>query len=240
MAGFYLYAITGRPGAHPPSVSGLEDGHPFDVCHRDIAAVLGAVASEGIPPTPSNLWRHEHVIEALMTDRTALPARFGTVLSDEAKAQAMLTARHAEFAADLDRLRGCVEMGLRVLWVQPPIDVSSVARNLCGERRQASGRSYLEARLGEWRQREVVKGRAEEMAARVHAPLRRLALDSRERVLATRRLLLTAAYLVEKDKVGVFGSEVDALAPGFSALRLLCTGPWPPYSFVTVSSSAKA
>jgi hypothetical protein len=41
--------------------------------------------------------------------------------------------------------------------------------------------------------------------------------------------LLRAAYLVDREEVGAFVQQVRALQrPG---LDILCTGPWPPYSF---------
>jgi hypothetical protein len=44
---------------------------------------------------------------------------------------------------------------------------------------------------------------------------------------------LTAAYLVERDRVATFQQEVEALSATYPALRFLCTGPWPTYNFVS-------
>jgi hypothetical protein len=43
--------------------------------------------------------------------------------------------------------------------------------------------------------------------------------------------LLRAAYLVDRDAVGGFTARVDALQREHPELAVLCTGPWPPYSF---------
>jgi len=55
---------------------------------------------------------------------------------------------------------------------------------------------------------------------RVHVPLSSLARASARRVHGF-------AYLVDAGAVDAFRSRVAALDP-----RLVCTGPWPPYSFV--------
>jgi hypothetical protein len=44
--------------------------------------------------------------------------------------------------------------------------------------------------------------------------------------------VLRGAYLVDRERVDDFAREVGALQQDHPELRLLCTGPWPPYSFV--------
>lgn len=53
-------------------------------------------------------------------------------------------------------------------------------------------------------------------------------------------LLLSLAYLVEREKLSSFEGairEYEARRPG---LKLLCTGPWPPYSFADVEVAVSA
>jgi hypothetical protein len=42
---------------------------------------------------------------------------------------------------------------------------------------------------------------------------------------------LRGAYLVERDAVKRFAAEVARLQNLNTGLSILCTGPWPPYSF---------
>jgi len=240
----YLYAITDHPEAPAPSGLGLEGVSLCTLTYRDIAAVASPLATAEVPPTEANLWQHETVIEALMADRTVLPVRFGTVLANEAAVQAALAAHYADFVASLARVRGQVELGLRVLWDDEeqrsrgageqgserdsPLHLRTSAPLLSG-----SGRSYLLARLEEERQARAWRQQAEALASELHIPLARLARESTQQVLITPRLLLTAAYLVERDRVVAFRREVEVLRTAHPALRFLCTGPWPPYSFVT-------
>jgi threonine dehydrogenase-like Zn-dependent dehydrogenase len=79
------------------------------------------------------------------------------------------------------------------------------------------GRAYMRAKAG----------RAE--AARlVHDPLACLARDS---VVRSGPELLRSGYLVERDTLDSFVSMVGRLQQAHSGLDILCTGPWPPYSF---------
>ncbi|MBI4770137.1 MAG: GvpL/GvpF family gas vesicle protein [Chloroflexi bacterium] len=259
----YLYAITDCPQSTLPEMPGLEGAAICSLACRDIAAVFSLLptpsqsppAQAGLgadsagsprgrageaPPTEANLWRHEAVVEALMADRSVLPVRFGTVLAHEAALRVMLTTHYANFVASLDRVRGRVELGLRVLWEIADsewlmADSSQRPSAISHQPSAMSGRSYLLARLEEHRQAQARRQWAEALVARLHTPLGRLAVENTRQVLLTSRLLLTAAYLVDRERVAAFRREVEALSAAYPALRFLCTGPWPAYNFVTAS-----
>ena len=75
-------------------------------------------------------------------------------------------------------------------------------------------------------------------------PLARLSTESTHRTVTTPHqavfapqtpLLLTAAYLVRREQVAVFRQQVENLRSTFPETRLLCTGPWSPFSFVAMN-----
>ncbi|MGD8240816.1 MAG: GvpL/GvpF family gas vesicle protein [Armatimonadota bacterium] len=228
----YLYAITDAPEGPMSEQPGLGGASLLRVTHEDIAAVVSRVDCAEVPVTEGGLWEHEAVVEALMADGSVLPLRFGAVVADEAAVESVLQAHHGEFAACLECVRGHVEIGLRALWSDAE---GSRARDVPAPKlpADATGRAYLLARAREERESDERRRHAEDLATKLHAPLADLATDSTRRALATPRLLLTAAYLVARGRVPTFRREVDALGAAHPALRLLCTGPWPPYNFVT-------
>jgi hypothetical protein len=85
----------------------------------------------------------------------------------------------------------------------------------------ASGREYLEAKLA-----------GERSVAALHEPLAALAVAARRWPKPAPGELLRAAYLVEQPAVGRFRGAVERLQRGHPEAALLCTGPWPAYSFV--------
>ena len=107
MSKFYLYAITDRPESPLPVIppvdkesgNGLEDATTISLEYRAIAAVISPIGVSEAPATEANLWRHEAVVEALMTDRTVLPVRFGTILADETAVRSFLAAHYAGLVA---------------------------------------------------------------------------------------------------------------------------------------------
>jgi hypothetical protein len=68
----------------------------------------------------------------------------------------------------------------------------------------------------------------------VHRPLSELARATRLR-RAPSGELLRAAYLVDRGAVSAFAAAVGAIQAACPDLRVLCTGPWPPYSFASSS-----
>jgi Gas vesicle synthesis protein GvpL/GvpF len=164
--------------------------------------------------TPDALWRHEEVVEALMEERDLLPVRFGTLVPDEDAAARAVAQRRAELAASLDRVRGAVELALRAHPREP-----EEGAPLRGE----SGRDYMRA-----------KARRVQAARLLHEPL---AFIARESVVQPGPELLRAAYLVDRDAVDTFVSLVRRLQQAHPKLDVLCTGPWPPYSFAEPGGS---
>jgi hypothetical protein len=72
----------------------------------------------------------------------------------------------------------------------------------------------------------------ERSAAELHEPLAALAVAARRSPKPAPGELLRAAYLVEQPAVGRFRGAVERLQRGHPETALLCTGPWPAYSFV--------
>jgi hypothetical protein len=83
------------------------------------------------------------------------------------------------------------------------------------------------------RQRARQRRRGEEVAELVHRPLSRLARRSLSKVDHGDPCAFKGAYLVDEGAVETFGERVGTLNETFQDLSVSCTGPWPPYSFVS-------
>jgi hypothetical protein len=171
-----------------------------------------------VPPTAENVLRHERAVEQLMRDAVLLPARFGAVLQNNDAVRVLLRAHEMELLEALDRVRGCDELGLRVLQV-----IETEEREQ--QRPPRSGREYLLRRMAA----EQVSSRAQRRCDAIHEDLSALCNASTHRRAAG--FLLSGAYLVARDRTQRFRSRVIELAADNPDLRLLCTGPWPPYNF---------
>jgi Gas vesicle synthesis protein GvpL/GvpF len=164
---------------------------------------------------------HAAVVEALMERSDAvLPGRLGPRFADLYGLAAAVTAQAGHLRAALDRVEGCVELGLRVLEPLEPGPGHA----------PRSGTDYLEARLA--RRRDAVR-----RALELHEPLSRLARASTTREGQARGEVLEAAYLLAAEEVDRFRAELGRLEHSERDLAFVVTGPWPPYSFATAEDT---
>jgi hypothetical protein len=202
------------------------DGSPVElVSHRSLAA---AISRHGAAPVASRdaILAHAGVCDELLNVAEAvLPVRFGAAYTHDVGLHASLDERHDSLVAELDHVWGRVEVGVRVRW--DDVDDSSPAAGSPPD----TGRSYLMGRVDEERRRRAREERAEAIAAELHRTLALAAADSRVQVLVTAGLLLSGAYLVDRDGIDRMVMAARAAATEHPQFDLLCTGPWPPYHF---------
>jgi hypothetical protein len=202
----HTYGVAPVPITVPPA-PGVDGAIPRGVAVDQLAAIVSDHAQDP-GPTAERLLQHERVLQALLP-YGVVPARYGPAIPDEGALRALLTDRAHHLSRLLERVRGRVEMGVRMDLPARP------------SRTPTTGRSYLLDKLH--------RGR---LALRMADDLDRLlgALAVTRRVLATQDNL-RVAYLVHPEEVADFRAQLDP--PPDWAVALVCTGPWPAYSFVT-------
>jgi hypothetical protein len=99
---------------------------------------------------------------------------------------------------------------------------------------KALGTRYLLRRAAAEQARRGVQQSAQELAGELSRALCARAVDTRQTVLQTERMLLNAAFLVREAETSEFFAAVDTLRASHRELAFLCTGPWPPYHFVSM------
>jgi hypothetical protein len=169
------------------------------------AGRLAAVVASGRRrvATPRNLVAYDRTIRRLADRAPAiLPARFNTIVNDEEEIATVLRERRARLSSALRQVRGRVQMTVRV----PVGRVAAAGR--------PTGTAYLHAR------------RIPELD-----PLRRaVARWVREERLEPRAGLASLYHLVP---IGAIDAYREALVTAADAagLRLVVSGPYPPYAF---------
>jgi hypothetical protein len=142
------------------------------------------------------------VVETLQLERAVVPVRFGTRHDHAEDVRTVLAERRPALLAAHERVRGRVEIAVRLLEPPPARD---------------DGRAYLDRRV---------------KAASLHEELAALAVAAGRRPERRSVELLRGAYLVERRAVPAFTATVEALQREHPEAALVCTGPWPAYSFV--------
>lgn len=235
----YVYAITDRPEVPLPRQLGLQDAELAEIVWRDIAAVVSAFDGARLLKTSDEVWRHEEVVEELMNDRAVLPARFGTLLPSRQHASDILCRAHRGLVQDIERVRGHVEIGMRFLsTIEYGVEAERPlsASNKLLRPGTGPGSAYLWARLA--RERELGDRRRNKLrlVREVYERLASHANASRLDDKVDDRHGTSAVFLVPWDGMACFRDVASDMAKAHPELALLCTGPWPPYSFVTAAA----
>ena len=188
--------------------------------------MMAAWVSEGSSPAAdvTSVRAHDAVVRSALRSATPVPARFGTVFTDEAELSASLRERGEELWAALERVQGRVEMGVVVEWEDLPESPPG------GPIR--SGRAYLERRRQAIEADRSRRERAEGLLGRVEAQLARDGVAAVRTLLPARGVAGTVAHLVHRQEARSYRTRVEAARDLHAGVGLYLTGPWAPYSFV--------
>jgi hypothetical protein len=170
--------------------------------------------------------RHQQVVSAIAQTADVLPARFGIEFLNEKSLLAHVESRKSILEADFNRLAGKEEWGVKVFALPAAAPVS--------KKKIRTGKEYLQAKSA--LARRGLKRSAPELMQFAKA-LESVADDVAEggKFAATRRDLEFHKTILLKrtDR-----KKLESLARSYSRKwkdqrRIECTGPWPPFSFVS-------
>ena len=229
----YVYAVSACITDQLPNVTGIQN-LPIDyVNHGGIGAIISMCNEVDKKPMPDELWRHEGVVENLMRDRCVLPVRYGTCIQSEKELKSFLEIGQESFLKDLDRLQGCIEVSVRV--IKPEIHQQALSTGKAHRNglKEQSGRAYLTNRLLHLRAECDEQRDLEAWADRIHKKLQYLSIDGKWLLHRHSLLVATGAYLVKRETLHSFQEHIGQLRSLYREYKFLCTGPWPPYSFVS-------
>lgn len=242
---YLLYCILRPPG--PPRLQtrtlvGVAGQPVMLVGNQGLGAVISPLGPEGLAARIPEILDYERVVESFHQAGTVIPLRYGCVVADPAQAVHLLEERRWQYLSLLQDLEGCVEMGLRLL-LPAAAGASEAARGLSGQLAAAAGpdqgsfsppagQSYLAAQ----RERYAARDREAWGDALLTDKLCRALADAfkrhrRESQRLGDSLLVSLYFLVPRTRLPLFRRRFRQISAGES-LRLMVSGPWPPYNFV--------
>jgi len=176
--------------------------------------------------------RHQKSVAAIAerSPKTLLPTRFGVVFSSIEALQQDLAARQKSILAAAKRVEGCEEWGVKVFQIAP-------RRSNAAFKTASSGSEYLQkkaASLGD--QNSGPDAETQAFARRLAAIARGVARSGKVSS-GQRGLQWQATFLVPRSRRKAWDNFLRTYAQRWAEERQIeCTGPWPPYSFVTESN----
>ncbi|MGI9078528.1 MAG: GvpL/GvpF family gas vesicle protein [Gemmatimonadaceae bacterium] len=241
--GKYVYCIIRLDKPREFGNIGIGEGanRVYSVHYRDLVAVVSDTPIVIYDPTRENVLAHELVNETVMREFSVIPMSFGTVFRSEEDVSELLRSTYQAFTDVLDKMQDKIEFGLKILWDRDKViaeieRTNDEIRELKDEitRNTQSSTYFARMQLGRLIEAalEITSNR---YVADVHETLKQVAVASRSNKPIGDRMILNAAFLVERNRDRDFDDKVREISRKHEELLTFkYTGPWPPYNFVNI------
>jgi hypothetical protein len=245
--------VYGIQREHPMNLhrrlQGIDGADVLYLVKDGIAAAFSVATDEFRNPDVPRLMAYARVVEDLFCAGPVLPMRYGCLLN-RTELELLLTRNQGTYRVGLQKLDGCVEMGIRVLSATTePLQAGDDDRVSSHFEQQTAARAahvtppslassrpgivYLATRKNYFDEKDSLQAMGERAAQRIQAALSGLFVAAvTDQSTTGQTWLVSIHFLVRYEDVERFGSAVHRMEDsGRERLRL--TGPWPPYNFVT-------
>jgi virulence-associated protein VapD len=242
--GIYVYSIVESP--EPRTFGRLGIGgrgdEVYTVHYKDLAAVVSRTPLVVYDPTRENALTHVHVNEVTIEQGfTPVPMSFGTLFKTEKDIVEFLEDTYDALRDVLVKMKDKLEFGLKVNWTREEV-LAEVKRDNEDIRRleeeiaknQQSSTYFARMQLGRMVE-QALNNKSDDYVRHIYEQLRDAAIASRSNKPIGDKMIMNAAFLVERDKAASFDQKVQDIAQRYEGkLSFRYTGPWPPYNFVTI------
>jgi hypothetical protein len=239
--GKYLYCVLdGVQDPHFENI-GLFGKKPYAISYKDISAVLSNIPFKEIKPEIDVITAHQRIIDESRPYSTILPARFGTIFRSDAGVKKMLVKSYKDLRTKITKLKGKDEYGLKIIIDKADLkkiemtshDTSEIKKIKKEIALSGQGTAYfLKMKMDEAIRNQTYK-KIEMLSGQIHGELVKTSHDSCLLKADFDEIVLNAAYLVNRDKAGLFHKKLDQLKEQYEPHHITfhLSGPWAPYSF---------
>jgi hypothetical protein len=241
--GRYVYGIIESSATETFGKSGIGGAGEivYTVNHGDVAAVVSKTSVFIFDPTRENALAHEHVIETVMKTNTIIPMSFGTVFRTDDDIKEVLKSIYPSLKDVLKQMGGKLEFGLKVTWDRERVieelkrDHEEIHRfHMELTRKHLQSTYFARMQLGRMIDKALAE-RAADYVREIYDALRSICVASRDNKPIGDKMIMNAAFLLQREREADFDAAVNKIAQKFSdRLNFKYTGPWPPYNFVNI------
>jgi len=240
----YVYCVieSAQPRTFGKIGIGGHGDEVYTLPYNDLAAVVSRTPLIVYDPTRDNALAHEHVNRVMIEHGfTPVPMSFGTLFKTEQDTVEFLKLTYDALRDVLKKMKDKLEFGLSVNWKREEVlaelaNDNEELRRLKDEianNRQAST-YFARMQLGRLVEK-ALADRSEAYVRAVYDHLAGAAIASRSNRPIGDKMIMNAAFLVEREKAHAFDEKVQEIAQRYEGkLAFRYTGPWPPYNFVTI------
>ncbi|MBI4684683.1 MAG: GvpL/GvpF family gas vesicle protein [Nitrospirae bacterium] len=214
----------------------------YTICFNDIAAVVSNSPIKRYPVSRENMLAHEKAIEEVMKEHTVLPVRFCTIAEDEAKVKRILEKEYDKFKNLLKGIQGKRELGLKVVFKEDVMykdilekyeDIKVLKEKIAT---LPSEKTYFQ-RMEIGKMVEAALEKEKEIYKEdILETLSPLALEVKTNNTYGERMIVNAAFLVEKHKEAEFDQRVQEHGEKYGdKMKFKYVGTLPPFNFINLT-----
>jgi hypothetical protein len=244
-SGVYVYCVIEADGARTFGKLGIggRGDEVYTIHYQDLAAVVSRTALMVYDPTRENALAHNRVNQVIVEehDITPVPMSFGTLFRTEDDVVEFLKDTYDALHDVLQKMKGKLEFGLKVNWNRDEV-IAELEREHEEIRRlkneivnnQRSSTYFARMQVGRMID-QALTDKSNAYQRDIYEALRDAAIASRSSKPIGDKMIMNAAFLVERDKADEFDRKVQEIERRYTGrLRFTRTGPWAPYNFVTI------
>jgi hypothetical protein len=225
----YAYCLTEGLDSLPASTNGINGAAIRLIRLGDFSSLVSDFSGDAVPVNRDNALAHAAVVRSVLDRTTPLPFRFGTLVTEQQLESYVVTRRDA-LQANLELVRGCVEMSVKIIWDRAWTEESSD-----NDDELKPGTAFLVEKRRALRGSEARTAEATRIAGWLKERLGESIRETRINTDSTDKLLVAAAYLVEWKRVEQYRARLEQARLERPELHFLASGPWPPYSFANIN-----
>lgn len=203
-------------------------------------AMVAAKASGEVLPDRHHLFAHQQIITEVMKQYCVIPMSFGNVFHSDKDVLLIMENLHDHFENLFLVLDNKIEVGLKVMvrreWVEQEIANDPILNEWKSGKKNLTtpGSFYEQIQLGELAQNFVLRLEAQ-ADMEIYEPLLELAEAGKQNNTIPGKILLNAAFLVDREQEEAFDQKVNELYESWKdKAEFKYSGPWPAYNFVNI------
>jgi hypothetical protein len=231
----YAYCLAEGMDVLEESVRGIANEQVRVLTRENLSVLVSDLNAGSVPVTRENALAHARVVQSVLDRTTPLPFRFGTIVTDQ-QLQHYMSARKPAIETKLAQVRGCVEMGVKIIWENS----QSQPAESEPDGNQGAGTNFLEEKRRRILGDEQDAAKAAEIAEWLHRSVADLIKNEQVTARPAAKLVLSAAHLVERANIASYRERVAQTSQKRPELHFLLSGPWPPYSFANIELEFKS
>jgi hypothetical protein len=212
----------------------------YTIHYKDIAMVVAKLPLKIYTPKKENLLAHQTVVSSVMKQHPVIPISFGNVFKTEDDVKILLKKLYKQFKEIFPQITNKMEVGLKVIgkkeWLKRELEKNTQINKLKNEieKKPKDASFYDRIKLGELT-RDYFISLQQKIAIEVFTPLSQLSVSAKENEPVNERMLLNAAFLIDRSKEAEFDEKVNECYQKWEdKVEFKYSGPWPPYNFINI------